>query len=299
MAVSWQADFHQLSTADSITEIFQARLGDTLLSSARFGCFVEQQGATPQGMRTFAIMDRNAPPMNWFGHQVGPDSLLIFPASGEIDAISRPGFAVSTFSLSEAKLKSGLAGYTGRDPEKLISRHEAVVYMPGTQRKKLRNLLHAATRTALLSSNAQLQHFTLPEFENQLLMLLSEALSNGTDRMVKNGLANDAALKRVLAFSRAHIHEALNVSDLCEVARTSERNLQYKFAQQLGMAPKAFLMGQRLYNTHRQLLHSSASWKTVSETANDSGFSHLGQFTAHYKRLFEELPSTTLKRSIH
>jgi transcriptional regulator GlxA family with amidase domain len=47
----------------------------------------------------------------------------------------------------------------------------------------------------------------------------------------------------------------------------------------------------------RELRAADPSTTKIVEIANDYGFWHMGRFAAHYQRLFQELPSTTLRQS--
>lgn len=62
----------------------------------------------------------------------------------------------------------------------------------------------------------------------------------------------------------------------------------------LGMTPKAYLKGQRLYFSHRALWHADPLENTVSDIANRLGFWHMGQFAQDYRKIFGAKPSETL-----
>ena len=84
IAADWDVDFRQMDSSQFKSEVFQARIGEILLSSARFGCHVDQHGATPREMRTFAVPEADSPTMRWFDHQVQAGVLLVFPTHGEV-----------------------------------------------------------------------------------------------------------------------------------------------------------------------------------------------------------------------
>lgn len=84
---------------------FLAKTGSILVSRVRFGCHVEQRGATPPGMRTFSVLDADCPELYWFGHIVNKDDLLIFPAHGDAEAFTRAGFGVTAISIPEDLLE--------------------------------------------------------------------------------------------------------------------------------------------------------------------------------------------------
>lgn len=264
-----------------------------LLSNARLDCFAEQRGATPAGMRTFALQHHNSTPMNWFGHQVGPDTLLLFPASGDIDVISRPGFGVSTFSLPIETLSRWFDLYTKSNFDQLAGTGERIYKLSNAQQVKLRKLMNTAAMMARHPDDG-----TLPaDIEIQLLALLHEILTVESGTATTARRANPRTLNRVLDYIRASIREPLTVNELCLVARLSERSLQYLFKRELGMTPRAYMTGQRLSLAHYSLWHAEQGQASVSDIASRAGFTHFGQFAATYRRQYGELPSATLKRT--
>ena len=89
--------------------------------------------------------------------------------------------------------------------------------------------------------------------------------------------------------------EPLTVTDLARDAGVSVRRLQETFAQFHGTSPKAFLTDFRLDQARRALL---AGQGTVTEVAQDCGFTHLSRFAASYRDRFGELPSETRARVV-
>lgn len=88
----------------------------------------------------------------------------------------------------------------------------------------------------------------------------------------------------------AHIGEPLTMVDLCAQVGVSERTLHYAFQALLGMSPMAYLMAKRLNGVRRELKAADPDFETVLEIAARWGFWHTGNFAAHYRRLFDELP---------
>lgn len=296
LAVSWQADFRQLNSGNGSARLFQAQFGPLLLSSAYFDCHVEQQGTTPTGMRTFALFDKHTPQANWFGHMVGPESLLVFPLNGEIDAISRPGFSTCTFCLPETMLQTWFEQNSGQLSERTFDSSEKIIQAPAQLIDQLRVLLRAMTRLSQNDSHTPARHFHRMELEEQLMCLLFKILLEHLPESRPPRYDKHSLLKRLLEFSRSNPSEPLSVASLQKESGVSERSLQYLFKDALGINPKAFISGQRYYAAHRELWRADSSKDSVSRIANNWGFSHLGQFSADYRKLFYELPSTTLKR---
>ena len=296
MAVAWDLDFRQLDSPRSASELLQAQLGSLLVSSARFGCHVDQRGATPAGMRTFAIPDADCSEMRWFGRPVDRNSLLTFPTNGELHAVSRPGFAVTTVSVPQALLDRYAALGEGGAPANDRGAETMTPAPPGTLDglRSLSKRLSAAVANSGDGGCGQV----IADIEDETLSALMRVLGGGTPTRERDTRAgNRRRLRQLLDYVDGHADTPLRVADLCAVARVSERTLQNLFRRELGMTPKTYLCGQRLYGAHRALRTAQASGCRVMDVANAWGFWHMGQFARDYRKLFGELPSDTLRCS--
>jgi AraC-like DNA-binding protein len=88
---------------------------------------------------------------------------------------------------------------------------------------------------------------------------------------------------------------AITLSELARRCRVSQRTLEYGFQQVYGTTPMAFIRSQRLTRNRTELLRAAAR-TSISETARKCGFTHMGQYSRDYRRLFGETPSLTLAR---
>ncbi|MCP3668125.1 MAG: AraC family transcriptional regulator [Gammaproteobacteria bacterium] len=298
IALGWNADFRQLSLETSNSKIFQARVGSMLVSNARFGCHVDQCGSTPAGMRTFAILDADCPPIYWFGHLVQQDVLLLFPAHQEIHAHSRPGFGVTTFAIPELLLADFFARNTGLQLDKVLGFGECIVPAPSPLLTKVRSLLRKAEVLSLNRDKLATQLGLYEEIQNEILFFLLDIFGNMEEREKSMRAPNIRSFQHLLKFIDANADTSLSVTELGRIANLSERTIRNLFQRELCMSPKSYLKGQRIYRAHRDLWHGDPSHKLVSDIANKWGFWHMGQFAADYKKLFGELPSDTLKGSV-
>ncbi len=103
--------------------------------------------------------------------------------------------------------------------------------------------------------------------------------------------------KRAENFIRSNLKNSIPIKSLCRSLGTSERTLHQGFKERFGLSPKAYMQRMRL-NGVRQHLFMSKGKETVSDIAIQWGFFHLGRFSAQYKKMFDELPSKTPKKTI-
>lgn len=298
IAVAWDADFRQLNAENFRSEIFQAQAGPLLLSNARFGCHTEQRGATPPGVRTFGVPDVCCPPIRWFGHLVEGDALVLFPAHGEIEAFTRTGFSVATFSIAEELLAEFFYRYGGVEIDNLLVAEERVITPPPLLLARLRQQLRMLQQQLRDAGKASFHQRWCDELQRQLLITLFDILESATPSTV----AVDMRGARAMACALDYIHsreslEPLRIVELSAVAKISERALLNLFRRELGMTPKAYVLGHRLSGVHRQLWNMTPNAGGVTDVANAWGFWHMGQFARDYRKFFGELPSQTLKRS--
>ena len=94
-------------------------------------------------------------------------------------------------------------------------------------------------------------------------------------------------VKRALDFMREHLHQDIGVPEICAAACASRRSLQYCFEEFLHTTPQAYLRALRLNEARRTLKAHAGQPITALASAS--------HFTRHYKLMFDELPSETLK----
>lgn len=88
---------------------------------------------------------------------------------------------------------------------------------------------------------------------------------------------------------------AMSVLDLCARLRVSRRTLQACFQSEAGIGPLEYQRNLRLNAVRRRLGQTTAQALPVGDAAAEVGFFHLSHFARHYRELFGELPSDTLR----
>jgi hypothetical protein len=268
IAQRWDVDFRQLNAEQFKSDFFQAITGSILVTSAHLGCHVEQRGATPPGMRTFAVFDTNCSEVHWFGHIVSKDDLLLFPSNGEIDVFSRAGFGVTTFSISEDLLTEFFARNGIDNINKIINSKEIVKKTTSENINELRYLVRQLKDilqkkdSYTLNNQNPVDNVLLNEgLQNQILLSIFNIMTDSCD--VHKNSSHDLSynkrsqtLQLIIDYIKAHNDEQLHLETLYQVAQISERTLHYLFKNELGMTPKAYLKGQKMYNIHRELWSS-------------------------------------------
>ena len=112
------------------------------------------------------------------------------------------------------------------------------------------------------------------------------------------GTANTSRISAVLRACRLlekSFPEPMTLGELSRLCGVATRTLEYGFKQMYDTTPVAYIKGQRLTRSRMTLLNPRVQ-APISATAQAHGFTHMGQYSSDYRRLFGESPSMTIMR---
>lgn len=93
-----------------------------------------------------------------------------------------------------------------------------------------------------------------------------------------------------------HLEEPLTVSDVAVACGVSVRTLQAAFKSTYGLGPMQWLREQRLHRVRETLRSIDHEGLSVTDVAMRFGFTHLGEFSKAYRRVFGDTASRALGR---
>lgn len=102
------------------------------------------------------------------------------------------------------------------------------------------------------------------------------------------------ALTAVLSFIERHLHQTLDVDQLCKVACMSRSKLYQQFATLAGCSPMEYIQQQRLQRA-RQLLEQGQS---VTQAFLTAGFVNAAHFSRRFQQQFGISPSQYAQRQL-
>lgn len=136
-----------------------------------------------------------------------------------------------------------------------------------------------------------------PMEELLITSLLWVHTSNWHDELsVSHEPSGRPAVRRSIAYIEENLALPITLGDLAAHTRMSVRSIQQGFREDLGTTPMAYLRDRRLERVRAELADSVPREKSVTQVAERWGFTHLGTFSAVYRRRFGETPSATLRR---
>jgi len=297
---AWDLDFRQLDRGQSTAELSQLIGSQVIFSHARFSRLYHQQGSTPPGMRTFALLEDHVGGIHWFGREVTPSSLMCFPASRELEAVSKPNFEVYTISFSEELLHKIAAILGLTELQTILCKEDKLANcdtgIMQAIRWKLRKIRHYTQGMSQPINNAEVTQILEQDLPTLILTALTESADVTQAKPAQ--WKKQRALRKAKDYINIFSKEPVTVSDLCQYADVSMRTLESAFKEYFDVTPKNYLKVARLNGVYKELRKQYSPFQSITDVANEWGFWHMGQFARDYKSLFDELPSETLKQKL-
>jgi len=228
--------------------------------------------------------------------------LFSYPAMGPCRIRVEAGALRMTVVMSEASLQRQLAVLLGRSPETPLHpplEFAPVVDLTSGHGRSIARLAYLVLRDAetgggMLTRNplalASIEQFVLTE----LLLSQPHNYSGAIYGTVPQIASRDVT--RAIDYIEANLHAPITLSDIVEAAGVPGRTLFKHFESFRGISPMEYLRAARLERV-RELLQNGEVTRNITDLATAWGFSHMGRFSAEYRKRFGERPSETLKRS--
>lgn len=213
------------------------------------------------------------------GHELASNCCVIVDEGAEAELIAHPGSAWLALSLN-----SGLAG---RLP--LVSTRRTIPLRSGVRLVlPPRHAPHCGGGEDALARATHVFRCT----EDQIADVANSDAAN--DKRKRRHLA----VERAREYIRRHLADPIRLADLCAHAQLRARSLEYGFREVVRSSPMGYLRMVRLGEVRTLLLGGAATTRNISAIALDTGFSHVSQFVADYKKMFGETPSTTRRNAL-
>jgi AraC family ethanolamine operon transcriptional activator len=224
-------------------------------------------------------------PMLWCGLEVPAGSLLVLSPGRDQRSALPPGFRSVEIAVSEDLLHETDLLADALDPRAFPPERCVVPLRPGLVHafEDLAGCLRHPAAGEISSSGAA-------AVRSRALDLLRSALLGRGIPGIRPIPRYDLALAALRLIEDAPEHR-FSVQELARALGVTRRALEYAFTSALEVSPGRYLLARRL-NQARSDLHAPVH-PSVTDTALQHGFRHLGRFSGQYRQLFGELPSQT------
>jgi AraC-like DNA-binding protein len=225
-----------------------------------------------------------------------------FPPGGTLDAYTPEGYANATLTVHSPVFLAAVEKAFPEIPESILKRG-AGMRIGAAEQARLRGLLSAVMAGIENPAEPLVSVAARKHLERMLLDVFLAALRCGCEALMpKPGPRIEGRLRRLRQardYFRDHLHEPIQLVDLCAELGLSRRGVEVMFQDLLGIGPTALLRHKRLHGVRRALEAASPMPGAIKESALEWGFWHMGHFSQDYRTFFGESPSATLARANH
>jgi AraC-like DNA-binding protein len=271
-------------------EAFEIRVDGCVVYRERFGCQVVAQGSSaPEG---FGIMVAKSGTVRFFGVEVSPKKVVLFPPGCHIDAVGLPGVETIHYLLPSQRITAAAA----RWGVELVRSPRALVVEPGIDR-----LHHLQTVLKTIGGILEADDLARwPEAKEDLVdtfLGLFDVAALGEARISRPIRAVTEHAVRAQNYICSSAPDELDLESLASALGITRHHLNRCFKEHYSVSLHDFVHLCRLHQA-RELLMNRGSKTSVTEAAYSCGFSHLGRFSTEYKRLFGETARQTLRGGV-
>lgn len=253
---------------------------------------------TPSGTRALLLFatDPGQPAMLTNGIETSQGRIAMFGLVWPYYLRSSASTGWGTVSLTPEDL--ALAGETMLGRELTPPSFMRAIKPPMPTLSRLRKLHEAAGHLAKAAPDVVAKPEVARALEQALMEAMIFCVADGRaepERTVQGQRAR--VMRRFEEILSASSDQPLYIAELCAAVGASYWMLRDCCRDYLGMAPKRYLWLRRMHLAQRALRHADPGSTTVTEVATGFGFWELGRFSVAYRSLFDETPSTTLRRT--
>ena len=297
--VDWKIDSMQLEKGELFVHSEQVVFPDLVVERSRQNLAKRDKYEIPPATTLFCFFKPGSATGQWCGFEV-PESVLLVNQSGrEHFAILPNGYEHISITIDNNLLAAwDLLPYWMSESPAISQRSVIPLAEPDATRFRQWLFGQFASRRRLKQLSADPEGALL--FRERLLGGLGHFLDlgfvmQGAQVCRARTINRFPMVRRACAIVDERIEATLSTEQVAGELGVNLRTLQRGFAEVFGLTPYQYVQLRKLVAARRELRQAPKSAKTVSQVAIRYGFTELGRFSVHYRQMFGELPSDTLK----
>ena len=292
----WEQRYEQLGCGRFQGSVWQVVMNDGVLLRESTNRPLREQVVPPPGHLVLAVPLAVAPGAVFAGRPLARESLMVLGGPEQRDVVTSGELDLIGLSVHRRVLEATLA------PAKLEwldqAAHESNLDLPPQTAGAIRQMLlavcgHADGALHALDDTGVAQALLSSTLTHAVMLAMAAEASTAPSAIPRRADSRQRVVKRAVDFMRANLQEDIGVPEICAAAFASRRTLQYCFEEFMRTTPQAYLRALRLNEARRALKLRAED--DITTIASGLGFSSASHFTRHYKLMFDELPSQTLR----
>jgi AraC-like DNA-binding protein len=285
----WDLEMRQVSSGTLHATLDFLALEGMLLSRERWSHSVLATGATPEGYVALAGPSSHRS-FKWCGEEIAEGRVLCGIDAREIDFMV-PDEAAHWVILVPIGQFSGWLD--DESAFQALKGQRVLRCSPGLTQRISRTVdwcVDVARSCPELLTGNRLSSIMVRDLREAVTSLMTRADGAADSRIARR---RDLACRRAMSVvNRAR--QPVRVSEMAAAVGVSRKSLERAFRDRLGITPRAYCRLHLMSRLYRALRVARPGETTVTRVALSLGLTELGRMAGEYRRIFGELPSTTL-----
>lgn len=293
----WSQDYIQLSTGRFSGKIIETSIGPLQVFKETIHQCVDEKANPRRDSYTVGVpiyVEENG---YWQGLRLRRNALMTLRPNEELHFRTPPASSILVAVIDCAAFDYFANGTSNVDIGNLILRAKTGgLPSPAAERFRstLLQVLASVISTPEVFEHTASEKAIIETVMNASLDALVVRATEGEPPRSSHSVQR-AIVERARQYILANREHPPTVSDLSFYLNMSRRGLHHAFMNVLGVNITIFLRYVRLHGVRKELLQASPT-DLVTRIACKWGFWHMGMFSSYYKKLFDETPSTTLRK---
>ncbi|HSV72089.1 MAG TPA: helix-turn-helix domain-containing protein [Methylibium sp.] len=286
----WDQSYVQLSAGRFVGTIRQVGLGSLNLVRETTNRVIHEQGRMPGNHRIICVPISMTGLAYFNGLPWTINSCTSLTGEADFDLVTADALELISISVD-----CDLLGHYFDPSDDSTRAASSIIRLLPRQLPSLLSLLGSILQSVASDPRILQSTIVRNDIKDALCEVMADILYRPAERWsprtvysVRRQIVWDA-----IEYVRSDAYGNVSVSDLCRLLRINRRTLQEYFLSVVNLSPKQYLLAYRL-NKVRGLLVGGDEALSIREAAMRWGFWHLSDFASNYKRLFQELPSSTV-----
>ena len=288
-AKEWNKEWSLLESGEFQGRIVAVHTVNMQLGLTTYSLPVEIVGSYPEGTVLIFFLQQASQSTVYKKLKIENDDVAIISSQEEINFLSSGESSVVTLSVEKSLFFEEFRSFFDQESLEILPQQKFKI-VNGGGKKSLSEIV--TEKILSLQDRNEMEKIDLHKLEKEMLNTLFTHIK--LEKLPQEHSRFD--ITKVRDYLKENFEDEISIEQIAKELSISKRQLHDRFRSFYGLTPKKYLQVLRLHEVHKILLSSTTESTTVSEIAFKYGFRHLSFFTQEYKKLFNELPSESLKR---
>jgi len=283
-------NIQQIESGNFQADLFATTLGNGLFSGGDYSRSVLTEGTFSEDHMVFGFLHETSAPGTLNGTTFNKHNILLASEGAPIDYVMSTGSQWSAFQFKrEDLMKTGVS--LPKEGSQMFQLHPETERIFISEMNAIADYLHKSSDTQLPMLNAEILY-------NHMLSRYASVIEDTHYQTPLKAKDSAHLAKKIHHYLQENASFPIQMIHLAELIDKGERTVERIFKQYFSISPYTYLKIHRLHLVRQQLIsQGNFPAQNITAVAMNNGFMSMGYFSKEYKKLFNETPTETMKKT--